>query len=225
MPVSCGVLNQGRMRDGSGRKRKGMIRMHTVQDGLWPVTFSGTPLGPTVRTRREIPGDRDWEDLEPWEKKGIARWVSMTLYRVPAQDDPAGRIALPDGGYLYHVVGESLVYHHIRGCRKGVPKTAAETTPDMLPCWECSPAPPDFLWEEWEDESTEPAALIVDPELELRVETPHHTLKRARTAEDAVRKIIGERMSMPAQQLLETAMRKDPEIAAVFSPPVARTTC
>jgi hypothetical protein len=67
----------------------------------------------------------------------------------------------------------------------------------------------------------EKATLIVDPAMELRVETPHHTLKRAKTAEDAVRKIIGDRMSMPAQQLLEIAMRKDARIAEVFSPPAA----
>lgn len=190
---------------------------YEVRDGLWPVKFDGTELAVST-TERDMPEGSSWLTLEQWQKRAVGRWVRMVLYKVPPQPDPTGRIALPDGGYFFHIVGESLIYH-TRGsaCNAGVPVLAKDTPIDVLPCWNCRPAPP-MLWEET---PADDPALLVDPGFPVDLESPRHTLRRAHTAEDIVRKVIDKQMSTPAQRLLEMAMEKDPDIAQVFNQPAA----
>jgi hypothetical protein len=198
--------------------------LHEVKDGLWPVRFEGTQLAVST-TERKMPDGKTWRQLTPWEKKAVGRWVEMELYAVPGgQDDPDGRIGLPDGGYLYHIIGQSLIYHAPgSACNQGVPVHAGNTEIDVLPCWNCRPAPP-LLWD-WPGPESDPdgkkAALLVPTASSVDLESPRHTLKRAVHAPDLVRLVIDKQLSTPAQRLLEIAQEQDERIAAVFSPPAA----
>lgn len=198
--------------------------LHVVRDGLWPVHFQGTQLAVST-TERKLPEGRTWRSLSVWEKKAVSRWVEMELYLVdPGQPDPIGRIGLPDGGYLYHVIGQSLVYHSLTSsCNAGVPVQAGNTEIDVLPCWDCRPALP-LLWD-WAGADRDPdgkrASLLVPPDMSVSLESPRHTLKRAVTASDLVRLVIDRQLSTPAQRLLEIAQEQDGRIAEVFSSPAA----
>lgn len=201
-----------------------MTMLHEVRDGLWPVRFEGFKFPPST-TERKMPDGKKWRDLTPWEKRAVGRWVEMELYIVePGQDDPEGRIGLPDGGYLYHIVGQSLIYH-ARGslCNAGLPTTAGNTEIDVLPCWNCRPAPL-LLWD-WPGPEADPdgkrASLLVPPSTVVELESPRHTLKRAATARELVKIVIDRQLSTPAQRLLEMAQELDPRIAEVFSSPAA----
>jgi hypothetical protein len=201
-----------------------MSMLHEVRDGLWPVQFHGTQLAVST-TERKMPEGRSWRTLTAWEKKAVGRWVEMELYLVDAgQPDPLGRIGLPDGGYLYHVIGQSLIYHTAgSACNAGVPAQAGNTEIDVLPCWNCRPAPP-LLWD-WPGPDRDPdgkrASLLVPPAMTVDLESPRHTLKRAVTAPDLVRLVIDRQLSTPAQRLLEMAQEQDTRIAEVFSTPAA----
>lgn len=192
--------------------------MHEVMDGLWPVTFEGTQLA-AAATERDMPPGAHWEDLDEYTKKAVSRWVRMALYKVePGQDDPMGRIRLPGGGYFFHIVGESLIYHvQDSACNAGVPVRANGTGPDVLPCWKCRP-PMLWKWDPYADPDADRAALMVpDGDMIVDLESPRHTLRRSETAAGIVERVIDKRMSSPAQRLLEIAREKDPDIEAVFS--------
>ena len=82
------------------------MTQHTVRDGLFKVVFEGTFLGHSD-THRE----------------GTLRWVEMDLYWAePGQDHSSPLLRLPDGGYVTHIIGQSVVAHRVgapaaAGCR------------------------------------------------------------------------------------------------------------
>jgi hypothetical protein len=198
--------------------------VHEVRDGMWTVRFRGVQLSVST-TERKMPDGRSWASLSAWDKKAIGRWVEMELYTVePGQDDPDGRIGLPDGGYLYHIIGQSLIYHTTgSACNSGVPVIAGKTEIDVLPCWNCRPAPP-LLWD-WAGAERDPdgkrASLLVPETYSVDLESPRHTVKRAVLAPEIVRLVIDKQLSTPAQRLLEVAQERDQNIAEVFAPPAA----
>jgi hypothetical protein len=155
--------------------------MLEVRDGLKPVQFEGTLL---ARVRTETP-------RRP-------RWVEFELYCSEPNK------SLPNGGYLIHIIGQSVVYHrHESACNTGVPHRAADLPDDAEPCDVCRP----------------PAAAALGGADVVDLESPRHTLYKCATAEDAVRQIRGHRLSAPASRLLETAAQADPAIAAAYSAP------
>jgi hypothetical protein len=189
-----------------------------VWDTMWPVPFLGRLLSDsTTEKEPDPPAGRPFEDwwhgLTSQEKRLILRWTDMELYQVaPGQDDPEGRIQLPDGGYFWQLTGRSIAYHAEDGCRTGVRTPAGETPDDVLPCYICGPP---MLW----DQESDDPVLLVDPDMTVRVETQTHTLRRSATASGIVAIVAGKDLSRPAQQLLEEAKSADPAILAVFARP------
>lgn len=195
------------------------LMVHEVIEGLRPVRFKGSLLAHSD-TERKMPDGKQWPDLSVWEKKAVGRWVDMDLYYVePGQADPDARIMLPSGGYFFHIIGQSLVFHvHDSSCNKGIPVHAENTEIDVVPCWECD-AP--LIWDWDQREPEDQASLLVPPNMIVDIESPRHSLKRAATAAGIVREVEGRQLSTPAQRLLEIAMENDPAIGKVFRPPAA----
>lgn len=188
---------------------------YEVIDGLRVVAFTGREIA-SASTQRQMPEGRTWNTLSAFEKKTLSRWVEMELYVVDAgQDDPGDLIRLPGGGYFFHVIGQSLLYHaHNSVCNNGVPVRASETEVDVVPCPDCRPP---LLWDWHEPQDPEDAVLLTEPGLEVDVETPRNSLRRAETALGIIRDVEGKQLSTPAQKLLEIAMRNDPEIRKVYA--------
>lgn len=192
-----------------------------VRDTLRDVPFLGKHIAPST-SKRALPSGLTWYDLPATlsleERMSYVRWTEMELYKVaPGQDDPEGRIALPDGGYFWLLIGESLVYHKDwETCEKGVPHPAAEVEVDMVPCPVCQPP---RLWEYTDGADPETARLLTDPDLEVYAESTSYTLHRNATAAGIIAQIEGRKLSRPAAHLLEVAMRRDPAFAAHFARP------
>jgi hypothetical protein len=182
---------------------------HEVVDGVYAIPFLGASIGFST-TGKLIP-------------QPSLRWVEMELYTVePGQsyslpDDPDQEdlLKLPDGGYLCHVIGQSVVYHQYGvGCGGGgVPTTAKDTEIDVLPCPDCRPV---RLWTPARDGQAwlRPG---VDPEMQVELETARHSVQRATSEGQIVRSIVGSRLSTPAQKLLYAARKNDPRIDAYLA--------
>lgn len=174
---------------------------YIVRDGLIPVEFEGERLA-VVST----------------EVRWVDRWVELELYKVPPQPDPTGRIGLPSGGYITHVIGQSVRAHvHDSACNTGVPVQIRDLPSDAVPCADCSPDFPVCMDSEDEDEV---AAVRAERSLLSGVfdlESARHTVHRSVTAGETVRRVTGRALSTPAQRLLEIAATIDPEIAGVIA--------
>ena len=194
------------------------LTMHEVRHGLRPVTFSGEIISESS-TRKRLQPEDDWAVMSGRAKDLFLRWTEMTLYAVPAgSEEPEGIIVLPDGGYVYHVVGQSLCYHvHRSECEAGVQATAAETPDDALPCWKCRPP----QLREWipEDDETETLELIVPADMIVDMESPTHSVYTHATAAGITKIVERGRLSLPAQRLLEIARKHDAAIDAVYARP------
>lgn len=175
---------------------------HTVRDGLYPVEFEGDQLA-AVST-------------ETWS---ASRWVELELYRIPAQPDPTGRISLPRGGYLTHVIGQSLVAHRRNSrCNTGVPTKISDLPDDAVPCDECNPEFPVCMnINDAAEVASVRAARARDLDGVVDLESPRHSLHRTVSAAETVRKITGRQLSTPAQRLLETAAISDEEIKKIIA--------
>jgi hypothetical protein len=184
-------------------------RKHEVVDGVYTIPFTGVSIGDST-TEKRIP----YPSL---------RWVEMELFTVePGQsywlpDDPDQEdlLKLPGGGYLCHIIGQSVVYHQYgAGCGGGgVPTAAKDTEFDVLPCPDCKPP---RIWMP-SDSAAPPLRPGIDPEMMVELETARHSIQRGASAAQIVRSIIGSRLSTPAQKLLEIARKNDPKIDAYLS--------
>lgn len=206
------------------------MTQYTVRDGLFKVIFEGLLIGHSD-THRE----------------GVLRWVEMDLYWAePGQDETSPLLRLPQGGYVTHIVGQSVVAHrHNSPTCSGLSVLIAEMTPDALPCPVCEPEPFPLMRhiDPSEYSTSEEREALLDIEEEritalrqnyagmLDVESPRHTLRRALTARDAVRRIVGPKLSWPAEKLLHVASQHDPLIKAAMEDPstaalaVDKTAC
>jgi len=194
------------------------MTQHTVRDGLFKVVFEGVLLGSSGT-----------------HQPGALRWVEMDLYWAePGQEQTSSLLRLPQGGYVTHIVGQSVVAHrHNSTCGTGLSVKIAEMIPDALPCPTCEPEPFPVMRhidpseystdEEREELLDKEAEHIVDLRQDydglLDVESPRHTLRRALTAPDAVRRIVGQKLSWPAEKLLHEAQQNDPLIKAAMEDP------
>jgi hypothetical protein len=186
-----------------------------VMSGMWTVEFEGTKVAGSD-SKKTMPPGLVWSNVDPRDARSYLRWVEMALYKVaPGQDGE--HIELPDGGYFYTVVHQTVCYHrHPSPCDyKGVPKerkTLADLT--VLPCPECRPLP---VWEpDPEDDTME---VIADPDGLAELEPVRYELYRDETPLAAVRRVTGKRLTVPAGLLLEIARQNDPAIRAVFARP------
>lgn len=195
------------------------MTQYEVREGLFKVSFEGILLGSSTTHR-----------------PSALRWVEMDLYWAePGQEEDSPLLRLPDGGYVTHVIGQSVVAHrHNSVCGQKLPVTIADMIPDALPCPECQP--PAFPMMRYigpgEYDDSEEYEALLDAEAArittlrrgmtglLDVESPRHTLRRAVTARDAVRRIIGPKLSWPAEQLLNAAAQNDPLIKAAIEDPM-----
>lgn len=192
---------------------------HTVRDGLFPVDFEGKLLG-SSNTHRP----------------GVLRWVEMDLYYADAgQDETSPLLRLPEGGYVTHVVGQSVVAHRHRStCGTGLKTFISEMIPDALPCPECKPDafpvmrqlnPAHYPNSDAHEEALDAEAdRVLEARLFMQecldVESPKHSVRRASTAREAVRRIVGQKLSWPAEQLLHEAAQNDPAIKAAMADPL-----
>jgi hypothetical protein len=202
-----------------------MTATFRVTDGLWPVMFTGKSVA-FAKTEKKVWPGQHWYEMEAWLQRKFLQWVEMEIWAVdPGQEyNPDGegdRIRLPSGGYFLQVTGQSVCYH-AKGSAcdgKGVPTAAGETAWDSLPCPDCKPP---RIWDsepqpDGRDDDVEPG-LLVPAGLEVRAESSWFTLHRSVTARGIVTAAEGARLSGPARQLLEIAIKADPAFAAVFDP-------
>lgn len=191
---------------------------HTVRDGLFPVEFEGMLLGSSNTHRPHA-----------------LRWVEMDLYWADAgQDVSSPLLRLPQGGYVTHVVGQSVVAHRHRSeCATGLKVHVTRMIPDALPCPVCAPDPfpvmkhlpaGDYPTDDAHEEAMDAEAeRVKSARLGLDcfydVESPKHSVRRAATAREAVRRIVGQKLSWPAEQLLHEAAENDADIREAMSDP------
>lgn len=144
------------------------------------------------------------------EKQWKPRWLELRLYKVePGQSFPeegADRLRLPDGGYLLHQVGQSVLYHNPDNpdCQDGVPASFADLPEDAQPCPSCRP--PGRI------------ALQASPGQVVGLESTRNSVKRSPTAAGIVQLIEEGRpeLSAPAEKLLRIAEKNDLGIRSVF---------
>ena len=185
-----------------------------VTDGMYGITFSGREI---ARVTTEQPG-------------GL-RWVEMELYWAePGQDESVPMLQLPEGGYVTHIIGQSLVAHkHNSFCKRGVQVHVNEMIADALPCPDCTPQFPvmknidprkfedeDLYLRKVAEEEERVLTARKDNYMLVDLESPRHSVHRAKSAPEAVRQIIGPHLSWPAERLLSMARKADPKIDAVF---------
>jgi hypothetical protein len=161
----------------------------TVRDAEGPVTFIGSAL----------------VDLS-WDTSENLRWTNMVLYTYEG-----------DGPYEYilHVVGRSLVYHKLGGCRKGVRTKVGAIAQDearwqeLVQCRFCNPKDLEDLDNEDEvlEEKNRPSIYYC--------QTPEEVIEALRNKKD------GGNLSGLALSLLDTAAMRDPAFAKARN--IART--
>jgi hypothetical protein len=194
------------------------MTQYTVKDGLFRVVFTGTLLGHSDTHRN-----------------GVLRWVEMDLYWAePGQEETSPLLRMPEGGYVTHIIGQSVVAHRLNsGTCSGLPVKIADMIPDALPCPDCEPDPFPLMRiiDPGEYRTDEEREELLDIEAErimtlrrkydgmMDVESPRHTLRRAATAREAVRRIVGPKLSWPAEKLLHVAAQNDPLIKAAMEDP------
>lgn len=187
-----------------------------VREGMYTLTFEGTLIGSSDSERKPPKAVRTaWDTVNPKDAKGYLQWVEMALYAVePGQDE-----RIPEGGYYYSVIHNSVRYHrdgsYCPDNMKGFPSRAADTDFDLLPCPACKPP---MLWDPAAGEHELPR-LLCDPDLTVRCEAPRYELYADPSPHGVTRKIIGNWLTVPAQYMLEEARRKDPKIDAALSRP------
>lgn len=188
------------------------MTMHEVRHGLRAVTFDGNKIGESSTEKILQPTD-NWDQMSPRAKQLFLRWSEFTLYTVPPGQE--GDLLPTDGGYLYHVVGQSLCYHvHQGGCNSGVKKRAGDTSIYVLPCYVCRPP---LLWSWLNEDDDDDTRALVDPDMLVDMESPTHSVYTSSTAAGIAKIIERGRLSLPAQRLLEDAIQNDPGIAAVYA--------
>jgi hypothetical protein len=188
----------------------------TVHHGLRSHRIEGTLLA-------EVTTEDDSKD----------RWTEIYLYKV----DPGGapRLmrpgtrdeALPEGGYLSHVIGKSLRAHtlkimHRSLCRGGVEKEVGALPDEAVPCPVCRPS---FAWissdvcEEDMPAERERVRRAREGITELvRMEVTRHQIHTAVLAEDMIAGLTdGPKVTLPGEDLVRKAARNDPGIQAVVA--------
>lgn len=189
-----------------------------VRDGLFSFTFEG----------REVASFST-------EKPGRHQWVEMELYWAePGQGRSAPLLRLPGGGYVTHVIGQSVRAHrHNSSCVSGgLPVAMKDLIAEALPCPDCRPSFPVM-------KTLRPDRFRSDDEFEqavareearvyaeraglagtLSLESPRHSVRRSLNAADLVRHVVGDKLSWPAEQLLNQAAAADPDIKAAIDDP------
>jgi hypothetical protein len=138
--------------------------------------------------RREVtfPGELVFETSTDDEGPRL-RWVEFALYRHG------------EGGYVLDRIGQSVVYHRVGGCDRGVLTDVKSLPGDAEPCDRCL------------------QRYTGSPVLEqVKLEEVRHTINRCQTAEEVVQALTLTRgpgktpfLSAPARGLLEGAAQKD----------------
>lgn len=104
------------------------------------------------------------------------RWIELSVFERDA------------GGYVYHTIGASIVYHALNGCTTGVVKNSESVDfEDLQPCDRCKPSQKDQ---------------------DIRVETDIHNVVLCDTIEDVARAVYVHKngrstLTAPGRQILE----------------------
>lgn len=152
------------------------------------------------------------------------RWTEIHLYRV----DPGGAPTIPslvNGGYLSHVIGQSLRVHttavYSDQCRGGTPKEVRQLLDEAQPCPVCHPG---FAWisprTSQEDLPAEMARVRRAREGRtdmVRAEVERHQVHPAVTAEEIIAGLTeGIKTTVPGEDAIREAADRDPAIRAVL---------
>lgn len=188
-----------------------------VRDGMFSFSFEGREVA-AVST----------------EKPGRHQWVEMELYWAePGQIEQSPLLRLPGGGYVTHVIGQSVRAHrHNSSCSSGIETLIKDLIAEALPCPTCRPSFPlmkTMRHERYRDEfefemavSREEGRVYAARSVltgSVDLESTRHSVHRAFTAKHAVQRIIGDRLSWPAERLLYAAAAADADIKAAIDDP------
>lgn len=141
------------------------------------------------------------------------RWIEMALYRDwEVRRDANGGAADPleplrPKGYVLHLTGRSLVYHlHNSRCNTGLPEHPDDLPETAKPCDRCRPPALRDLAEQLVDLEEDRFTIYACADARQvmsQLQDPHSTPGTA----------VVDRLSAPAQRLLQLAAEKDDGIA------------
>ena len=164
------------------------VRPITVRDTYGPVSFYG-----------ETVADLSWTYAEARAREHT-RWTDITLYRLHK--------SVTGVKYAIHIVGRSVLYHRLEGCKRGVVTQVSRLDDEryeaMEPCTVCNP----------------PDLDDIELSAKIRAEEDLHSLETFIDTESAVQYIYNrgvENRSNLSQKLLTAASRNDPDIAALMA--------
>lgn len=187
---------------------------YTVRHVLESYSIQGTLIGSTTT-------EEDWKD----------RWTEIYLYRVdpggaPTVLHPRTRAeALPDGGYISHVVGQSLRAHTLEirftRCKGGVPREIRKLPDEYQPCPDCRPSfafiSPSVPEEDMAAETARVRRAREGITERVRMEVTRHHIHSAVSPEDMIAGLTeGIRATAPGEDVIRIAADNDAGIKAVL---------
>lgn len=186
----------------------------TVRHVLESHQITGTLIASTST-------EEDWKD----------RWTEIYLYRVdpggaPTVMSPRTRTpALRDGGYLSHVIGQSLRAHTLvvrsRFCKGGVPTEISKLPGEAQPCPECRPVFPFISASTFAEDVPDELARVRKARDgiagQVRMEVTRHHIHTAEQAEEMIAGLTeGARATAPGEDVIRIAAGNDPDIRAAL---------